>query len=126
MNVEDFREYCLGLGNVSEKMPFGRFARRYESVLAFYVCGHMFCFVDVDDFTWVNLKSTPEEIEELRMRHISLSRPLNQSLHHWVQVELGGDIPAPLTRALVARAYDIVKAKYTPRERKSRKNNTRG
>ncbi len=38
MNIEDFRDYCLSLGNpgeVEEKTPFGKFARRYESILVF-------------------------------------------------------------------------------------------
>lgn len=43
MDIEEFRKYCLSLGDVSEKMPFGKFAARYDSILAFYVYGHMFC-----------------------------------------------------------------------------------
>ena len=66
MNSEVFRKYCLSLGNVSEKMPFGKFAARYDSILAFYVCGHMFCFIDIDNFTFVNVKSTPDEIEDIK------------------------------------------------------------
>ncbi len=62
MDIEEFRKYCLSLGDVSEKMPFGKFAARYDSILAFYVYGHMFCFIDIDNFTFVNVKSTPDEI----------------------------------------------------------------
>lgn len=40
MNIEKFREYCLSLGDdVTEKTPFGKFARKYESILVFYVRG---------------------------------------------------------------------------------------
>ena len=44
MNIEDYREFCLSLGeDVEEKLPFTAF--RYASgVLAFYVHGHMFSF----------------------------------------------------------------------------------
>ncbi len=112
MDVEKFREYCLGLGDVGEKMPFGKFAKRYESVLAFYVCGHMFCFIDIDDFTYVDVKSTPEEIGELRSRYDFLRNPVNRSLRHWIGLEFGGDIPDDLVYSIVARGYQIVKSQY--------------
>lgn len=98
---------------VTEKTPFGKFARRYDSILVFYVLYHMFCFVDMDDFTSVTVKSTPDEVEEIRMNHSSVSNPLNRSLKHWIQLNLNGDIPDREIYALVKRAYDIVKAKYT-------------
>ena len=38
MNVEEFREYCLSLKGVEEKMPFVNVADRYSrDVLCFYV-----------------------------------------------------------------------------------------
>lgn len=46
MNIEELRDFCLSLGDVTEKTPFGKFARRFDSVLAFYVCGHIFCMTD--------------------------------------------------------------------------------
>lgn len=113
MNIEEFREYCLSMEGVTEKTPFGKFARRYDSILVFYVLNHMFCFVDMDDFTSVTVKSTPEKVEEIRMNHSSVSNPPNQTLKHWIQLNLNGDIPNREIYALVKRAYDIVKAKYT-------------
>ena len=118
MNIEEFRDYCLSLDGVTEKTPFGKFARRYESILVFYILDHMFCFVDMDDFTSITVKSTPEEIETIRLIHSSVSNPLNQSLRHWIQLNLNGDISDGDIYRLVKRAYDIVKAKYT-RKRKN-------
>ena len=44
MNVEEFREYCLSLPGVSEKMPFPNVADRYSrDVLCFYVGDKWFC-----------------------------------------------------------------------------------
>ena len=36
MNIEELREYCLSMEGVTEKTPFGKFARRFDSVLVFY------------------------------------------------------------------------------------------
>lgn len=113
MNSCDLRDYCLSLDGVTEKMPFGKFARRYDSILVFYVLDHMFCFCDIDDFTSVTVKSTPEEVEEIRANHLAVGDPLNQSLRHWIQLNLNGDIGDSEIYTLVKRAYGIVKAKYT-------------
>lgn len=118
MNIEEFRDYCLSMDGVSEKTPFGKFASRYDSILVFYILDHMFCFVDMDDFTSVTVKSTPEEVDDIRMNHSSVSNPLNQSLRHWIQLNLNGDISDRKIYSLVSRAYDIVKTKYT-RKKKS-------
>lgn len=118
MNIENFREYCMSMEGVSEKMPFGKFARRYDSILVFYVLDHMFCFIDIADFTSVTVKSTPDEVEEIRMNHLSVSNPLNQSLRHWIQLNLNGDIADREIYALVKRAYDIVRAKHAPKRKR--------
>lgn len=113
MDLVEFREYCLSFGGVGEKTPFGKFARRYDSILAFYVEGHMFCFTDIEDFSYVNVRSTPETIDCLKERYDSVSKPINRSLRYWIQLDFGGDVPDGEIRRLVREAYDIVKAKYT-------------
>lgn len=117
MNIEDFRDYCLSMNGVTEKTPFGKFARRYDSILVFYVLDHMFCLVDMDDFTSVTVKSTPDEVDEIRLNHSSVSNPLNHSLRYWIQLNLNGDISDSEIYSLVRRAYDIVKEKYTPKRK---------
>lgn len=77
---------------VTEKNPFGKFARRFDSILVFYVLDHMFCLVDMDDFRSVTVKSTPVEIEELKMNRESVSRHSNMSEKYWIQINLGGDV----------------------------------
>lgn len=59
MNVEEFREYCLSLKGVEEKMPFVNVADRYSrDVLCFYVGDKWFCFVNVEVFDFVVLSAT--------------------------------------------------------------------
>ncbi|MDE5971416.1 MAG: MmcQ/YjbR family DNA-binding protein [Muribaculaceae bacterium] len=118
MNIEEFREYCLSMEGVTEKTPFGKFARRYDSILVFYVLDHMFCFVDMDDFTSVTVKSTPEEISEIRMAHSSVGDPLNRSLRHWIRLDLNGDIPEREVLKFVDRAYEIVRAGYAGKRKR--------
>ena len=117
VNIEEFREYCLSLEGVTEKMPFGKFARRFDSILVFYIHGHMFCLVDIDNFTSVTVKSKPETIEEIRMNHSSVDNPLNLSPRHWIKILLGGDIPDNGIYSLVNEAYGIVKAKYSGKKK---------
>ena len=51
MNIEEFREYCLSLKGVREKMPFLNVPDKYSrDVLCFYVAGKWFCFVNIEVF----------------------------------------------------------------------------
>lgn len=103
---------------VTEKTPFGKFARRYESILVFYILDHMFCFADMEDFTSVTVRLTSDEIEKIRIAHSSVSGPMNRGLKFWIQLNLNGDIPDNEIYALVKRSYDIVKAKYTKKPKR--------
>lgn len=111
MNIEDYRNYCLSLGDdVEEKMPFTAF--RYASeVLVFYVCGHMFAFFDCNNFSVVTLKCQPDRIEELKERHPFIGRPFNESPRFWIGVD-PMEAPDTLLCELTQNSYMIVKSKY--------------
>lgn len=117
MNIEELRDFCLSMDGVGEKTPFGKFARRYDSILVFYVCDRMFCLTDMDDFMSVTVKLTPDEIEELRMTRSSVGNPVNLSPRHWLQLNLNSDLSDSEILGLVSRAYEIVKAKYSRRRK---------
>lgn len=120
MNIEDFRTYCLSMEGVTEKIPFGKFAKRYESLLVFYVLGHMFCIVDIDDFTSVTVRSTPDEIDLIKQTHSSVEAPGNPALRFWIQLNLNGDIPDLEIYNYVNRAYVIIKEKYSKKAKSKR------
>ena len=108
MNIEELREYCMSMEGVTEKTPFGKFARRFDSILVFYILDHMFCMTDIDDFNAVTVKADPEAIDDLKMTRTS----------HWIQLHLNGDISDREIYDLISQSYAIVKAKYTkPRQR---------
>ncbi len=117
MNLEKFREYCLSLGDVSEKMPFGKFAAKFDSILAFYVLGHMFCFIDIDNFTFVDLRSTEDEIARMRDTYDSVGDPLNQSKKYWIRLRFDGDIPDAEIYESIRSAFETVKNKHTPKRK---------
>ena len=111
MNIEDYRDYCLSLGNdVEEKLPFTAF-RHASAVLVFYVHGHMFSFFDCDDFSIVTLKCQPDRIEELKAQHECIGNPYNESPKHWIGID-SVNAPDELLQELTRNSYEIVKAKY--------------
>ncbi len=111
MNIEDYREYCLSLGNdVEEKLPFTAF-HYAGSVLVFYVHGHMFSFFDCDNFGIITLKCQPERIEELKTLHNCIVKPFNMSPKYWLGID-AHTAPNDLLRELTRNSYNIVKAKY--------------
>ena len=111
MNIEEYRDYCLSLGDdVEEKLPFTAF-KYAGDVLVFYVNGHMFAFFRCDHFQVVTLKCRPERIEKLKARHSCIGHPFNLSPKHWIGVD-ATTAPDDLLRQLTRNSYEIVKAKY--------------
>ena len=118
MNIEEYRDYCLSLGaDVEEKLPFVKF-KNGASVLVFYVCGHMFCFFDIDDFQVVSLKCQPERIVELKERYNCIGNPYNESPKHWIGLDphIAPDI---LAKELICNSYEIDKTKYSKKRKNS-------
>jgi predicted DNA-binding protein (MmcQ/YjbR family) len=111
MNIEDYREFCLSLGDdVEEKLPFTAF--QYASgVLVFYVKGHMFSFFDCDHFSIITLKCQPERIGELKAEYGCIGKPYNLSPRYWIGVDVNM-APDDLLRELTLNSYQIVKTKY--------------
>jgi len=112
MDIVRFREYCLSFEGVTEKTPFGNFAAKFDSILVFYVSGHMFCMFDMDNFTGVTVKGEPERIARLHETRTSCSSHRNMSARHWIQLNFGGDISDSEILGMVEQSYNIVKAKY--------------
>lgn len=111
MNIEEYREYCLALGEgIEEKFPFVKF-KNAEAVLVFYVCGHMFSFFDCNEFSVVSLKCQPERIAALREQHTCIGDPINESKKHWIGID-PTTAPDALLKELTRNSYEMVRAKY--------------
>lgn len=117
MNIEEFRDFCISMDGVTEKTPFGKFARRYDSLLVFYVLDHMFCMADMDDFSSVSFRSKPEEIARITERYSAVTTPVNKAMKFWLRVNLNEDMPDREILSCVSRAYEIIKEKYSKKHR---------
>ena len=111
MNIEDFREYCLSLGDVEEKLPFAKMPGG-DTVLAFYVNGHTFCYCDLDGFRSVIVKCQTERIPELMETQGICPPDSHFNSKYWIGINpyTASD---DLLKDLTQNSYEIVKAKYT-------------
>jgi len=111
MNIEEFRDYCLSLPEVTEATPFEKFSRGRFTILVFYVHGHMFCYFNIDDFSAVTIKCNPAEMARLKERYQAIGEPFNGDRRYWMSVRLGQDVSDGELKALVRQSYELVKNK---------------
>lgn len=111
MNIEDFREYCLSLGDgIEEKLPFTK-VKAAEGILVFYIFGHIFAYFDCNDFRMVTLKCQPDRIGELNAQYDCIGNPYNGSHKHWIGID-PTTAPDDLLKELTRNSYEIVRTKY--------------
>ena len=113
MNIEEFRDYCLSLPDVTEATPFEKFSKGRYTILVFYVGGHMFCYFNIDEFRFITIKCDPEQMAELKERYQAVGEPFNGDKRHWISVEVNGDVNDDMLRVLVHKSYELVKKKRT-------------
>lgn len=120
MNIEEFREYCLSLNGVYEKMPFPNVADRYSrDVLCFYVGGKWFCFVNIEVFDFCCIKCDPDDSGELQARYAGITPGWHMNKKYWISVYFGRDVPDEKIRELVRRSYDVVFRSLSKKEKES-------
>ena len=109
MNIEELRDYCLSLPDVTEATPFEKFSRGRYTILVFYVSGHMFCYFNIDDFKFITIKCDPEQMAELKERYQAIGEPFNGDKRYWISVEVNSDVNDEELRELVRKSYVLVK-----------------
>ncbi len=120
MNIEEFREYCLSLQGVHEKMPFSDVPDKYScDVLCFYVASKWFCFVNIEVFDFCCIKCRPEEAEELRNKYDGIKPGWHMNKKYWISVYFNQDVPDSKIKELVRRSYELVFNSLTKREREA-------
>jgi predicted DNA-binding protein (MmcQ/YjbR family) len=114
MNIEVFREYCLGKPAATEDTPFG------PDNIVFKVEGKMFALAALDEVPpAVNLKCDPDLALELRDRYAQVRPGYHMNKKHWNTVELDGVIPGKEIRKMVDHSYDLV-VKSLPKSRREK------
>ncbi len=108
MDIETFREYCLGKRGVSEGFPFD------EETLVFKVMGKMFALAPLERIPpQVNLKCDPEKGIALREQYDGAIIPgYHMSKVHWNTLFLD-QLPPQLIIELIDHSYELVVAKFS-------------
>jgi len=102
MNIESFREFCLGFEGVTEELPFG------PETLVFKVYGKVFALTGLDQFKSINLKCDPEMAVELRERYEEVKPGYHMNKKHWNTVQVDGSISDKLLKEWTKHSYDLV------------------
>ena len=102
MNIEAFREYCLGKRAATEDMPFG------PDNIVFKVAGKMFALAALDEVPpAVNLKCDPDLALELRDRYEQVGPGYHMNKKHWNTVVLDGVISPAEIKKMIDHSYDL-------------------
>lgn len=113
MNIEEIRNYCIGLPGVTEGFPFD------ETTLVFKVNGKMFALTDLEDKEWISLKCEPEYAETLRAEHSEIEGAYHMNKKYWNMVNLQGNLHNNFITLLINHSYNEVVKKLTKKERES-------
>lgn len=111
MNIEELREYCLSLPQVTEDMPFD------DETLVFKVGGRMFCFASLTGDLKMNLKCDPDEAIEIRETFPAVTPGFHMNKNHWNTVLVDGSISDSMLQVWILQSYKLVVAKLTKAER---------
>ena len=110
MNIEEVREYCLSLPQVTEDFPFD------ETTLAFRIERKIFAMIDLENTQWFVLKCEPTYALELRERHPEINGAWHMNKKYWNQIAITQtDVPDALIRDLIDHSYSEV-VKKLPRK----------
>jgi predicted DNA-binding protein (MmcQ/YjbR family) len=114
MNVESFREYCLGKKGVTEEFPFD------EETLVFKVSGKMFALCGLTRVPFqINLKCEPERALLLREDFEGkITGAYHMSKTHWNTV-LPGSLPPGLNNDLIDHSYELVVKGLTKKQQQA-------
>lgn len=110
MNIEELREYCISLPDVTEGFPFD------ETTLVFKVNGKMFLLTDLEGPLSINVKCEPERAIELRMQYNSVKPGYHMNKNTWNTVEIDGSINDKELYQWIRDSYDLVKKKKSEKK----------
>ena len=102
MNVEEFRSYCLSLGNVSESFPFD------NKTLVFKVNEKIFALTNIDEFLFFNVKCNPENAISLREEYIGVKPGYHMNKKHWNSITTLENIETKNLKKWIKDSFNLV------------------
>jgi predicted DNA-binding protein (MmcQ/YjbR family) len=106
MDLEQLRDYTLGLADVEETLPFG------PNTLVYKVLGKMFLLVGMDNHPLqFNVKCDPDLALELREEFPAVIPGYHMNKKHWNTVIVDGSIPSKQLLSFVDHSYKLVRGK---------------
>lgn len=111
MDIEEFRNFCLAMEDVTEEFPFG------VNTLVYKVKGKMFALTDLEMFGSINLKCDPEEAIELRERYAAVQPGYHMNKAHWNTITMDNSISNTLLKKWIVDSYTLVRSKL-PKSKK--------
>jgi len=87
MNIEELRDYCLSIKNVTEDMPFK------DEYLIFKVFGKWFAVIPLNDYELnISVKCDPAKAIELRERYNCIEPAWHFNKKYWNSIMLNRDM----------------------------------
>jgi predicted DNA-binding protein (MmcQ/YjbR family) len=102
MNIEDFRSYCISLGNVTESFPFDK------NTLVFKIKGKIFTLTNVEKFHFFNVKCNPDKAVILREKHNGVNPGFHMNKKHWNSIATNEDINETILKNWIKDSFDLV------------------
>ena len=120
MDIESVRKFCLSLPYVTEDV-------QWESDLLFRIGNKMFAVVGLEPSSdhCMSLKCTPEEFTELTERDGIRPAPY-VARYHWVALQRFDALPERELKALLSKAYELVRDKLPKKIRAGLETKTSG
>jgi predicted DNA-binding protein (MmcQ/YjbR family) len=111
MDIESVRKFCLSLPHVTEDVQWG-------SDLLFRIGNKMFAVVGLEPSSdhCMSMKCTPEKFAELTERDGIVPAPY-VARYHWVALERFDALPERELKALLTKAYELVRDKLPKKVR---------
>lgn len=106
MDLEQLRDYALGLADVEETLPFG------PDTLVYKVLEKIFLLVGMDNHPLqFNVKCDPDLALELREEFAAVIPGYHMNKKHWNTVIVDGSIPKKQLLGFVDHSYKLVRGK---------------
>jgi len=102
MNIEEYRDYCIGKTGVTESFPFD------EDILVFKVFDKMFALANTNGELRISLKCDPEKAIQLREKHPEIIPGYHLSKKHWNTLDMTKGLDNKLIEELIDHSYQLV------------------